>query len=142
VSSGGLLPFRRFAEQIGLTRTFADALDDPGDPALTAHTSYAAPANAKQILNLEVEIAHLQDNWRAYWSKGPAVLPAVLPELEGSDRQVNWAEKIRERLLPRAAIGPQAFADWLVAQTSAHWWIEVRDEKVEPRYPFQASGPA
>ncbi|HEY7313999.1 MAG TPA: transposase [Gemmataceae bacterium] len=34
----GLLPIRQFDQCIGLTRTFADALDDPRDPDLTEHT--------------------------------------------------------------------------------------------------------
>ncbi len=37
-SDGGLLPLRQFDEQIGLTRQFAQALDDRRDPALTEHT--------------------------------------------------------------------------------------------------------
>jgi hypothetical protein len=37
-SDGGLLPLRQFDEQIGLTRQFAQALDDPRLPGLTAHT--------------------------------------------------------------------------------------------------------
>src|SRR5215467_5186120 len=37
-SDGGLLPLRQFDEQIGLTRQFAQALDDPRLPPLTAHT--------------------------------------------------------------------------------------------------------
>jgi hypothetical protein len=37
-SDAGLLPVRQFAEQIGLTRAFADALGDPRDPTLTEHT--------------------------------------------------------------------------------------------------------
>src|SRR6516164_8407520 len=37
-SDGGLLPLRQFDEQIGLTRQFAQALDDPRRPGLTAHT--------------------------------------------------------------------------------------------------------
>src|SRR5262249_37068348 len=32
-----LLPIRQFDERIGLTRTFAEALDDPRDPDLTEH---------------------------------------------------------------------------------------------------------
>jgi len=36
-SDGGLLPLRQFDEQIGLTRQFAQALDDPRLPGLTAH---------------------------------------------------------------------------------------------------------
>jgi hypothetical protein len=34
----GLLPVRQFDDRIGLTRAFADALDDPRDPGLAAHT--------------------------------------------------------------------------------------------------------
>jgi hypothetical protein len=34
----GLLPLRQFDERLGLTRAFADALDDPRDPGLTEHT--------------------------------------------------------------------------------------------------------
>jgi hypothetical protein len=37
-SDAGLLPLRQLDEQLGLTRAFADALDDPRDPALTEHT--------------------------------------------------------------------------------------------------------
>jgi hypothetical protein len=34
----GRLPLRQFDERLGLTRAFADALDDPRDPGLTEHT--------------------------------------------------------------------------------------------------------
>ena len=34
----GLLPIRQFDQRIGLTRGFAEALDDPRDPDLTEHT--------------------------------------------------------------------------------------------------------
>jgi hypothetical protein len=37
-SDAGLLPIRQFDQRIGLTRTFADALDDPREPDLTEHT--------------------------------------------------------------------------------------------------------
>ena len=37
-SDAGLLPIRQFDERVGLTRAFADALDDPRDPDLTEHT--------------------------------------------------------------------------------------------------------
>jgi hypothetical protein len=37
-SDAGLLPSRQFDERVGLTRAFADALDDPRDPDLTEHT--------------------------------------------------------------------------------------------------------
>jgi hypothetical protein len=37
-SDGGLLPIRQFDQSIGLTRAFAEALDDPRDPELTEHT--------------------------------------------------------------------------------------------------------
>ncbi len=32
-SDAGLLPIRQFDERVGLTRAFADALDDPATPA-------------------------------------------------------------------------------------------------------------
>src|SRR6516164_1128781 len=34
----GLLPIRQFDHRVGLTRAFADALDDPRDPDLAEHT--------------------------------------------------------------------------------------------------------
>ena len=34
----GLLPLRQFDQRVGLTRAFADALDDPRNPDLTEHT--------------------------------------------------------------------------------------------------------
>jgi hypothetical protein len=34
----GLLPIRQFDHRVGLTRAFADALEDPRDPDLTEHT--------------------------------------------------------------------------------------------------------
>jgi hypothetical protein len=37
-SDAGLLPIREFDERVGLTHTFAEALDDPRDPDLTEHT--------------------------------------------------------------------------------------------------------
>jgi hypothetical protein len=37
-SDAGLLPLRQFDEHLGLTRQFADALDDPRVPALIEHT--------------------------------------------------------------------------------------------------------
>jgi hypothetical protein len=37
-SDAGLLPIREFDERIGLTRSFAEALDDPRDGDLTEHT--------------------------------------------------------------------------------------------------------
>jgi hypothetical protein len=37
-SDAGLLPVRQFDERIGLTRAFAEALDDPRNPDLTEHT--------------------------------------------------------------------------------------------------------
>jgi hypothetical protein len=37
-SDAGLLPVRQFDQGIGLTRAFADALDDPRDPDLRDHT--------------------------------------------------------------------------------------------------------
>jgi hypothetical protein len=37
-SDGGLLPLRQFDQRLGLTRAFAEALDDPRDPDLTEHS--------------------------------------------------------------------------------------------------------
>jgi hypothetical protein len=37
-SDAGLLPVRQFGQRMGLTRSFADTLDDPRDPGLTEHT--------------------------------------------------------------------------------------------------------
>ena len=37
-SDAGLLPLRQFDEHVGLTAAFAQALDDPRDPALTEHS--------------------------------------------------------------------------------------------------------
>jgi hypothetical protein len=36
-SDAGLLPFRQFDEQLGLTRAFASVLNDPRDPDLIEH---------------------------------------------------------------------------------------------------------
>ena len=37
-SDAGLLPLRQFDQRIGLTRQFAEALDDPRDPQRSEHT--------------------------------------------------------------------------------------------------------
>jgi hypothetical protein len=37
-SDAGLLPIRQFDQRLGLTRAFAEALDDPRDPDLAEHT--------------------------------------------------------------------------------------------------------
>src|SRR5262245_17097728 len=37
-SDAGLLPIRQFDQRIGLTQSFAAALDDPRDRAITQHT--------------------------------------------------------------------------------------------------------
>ena len=37
-SDAGLLPIRQLDEHLGLTRQFADALDDPRDPQRIEHT--------------------------------------------------------------------------------------------------------
>ena len=37
-SDAGLLPVRQLDQRVGLTRAFADALDDPRDPDLAEHT--------------------------------------------------------------------------------------------------------
>jgi hypothetical protein len=37
-SDAGLLPIHQFDQHIGLTRAFAEALDDPRDPGLTEYS--------------------------------------------------------------------------------------------------------
>ena len=73
-----------------------------------------------------------------------AAVPAVsggLPPLTGSPAQIRWAEDIRKRLLAsvdryiREASNPVSLRDmehtraWLLAQTSAAWWIDNRNYK-------------
>ena len=65
-----------------------------------------------------------------------------LPALEGTDKQVAWADDIRGKYMPKYAQERQEWADhgatdeqlakvdkvlaWLKGQTSAAWWIDNR----------------
>ena len=51
----GLLPVRQFDQRFGLTRAFADALDDPRDPDLTEHTFLEMVFRATQMMDSYVE---------------------------------------------------------------------------------------
>ena len=73
---------------------------------------------------------------------GQANKDAGLATLEGSDKQVAWAEEIRGKYMPRYAQERQEWAEhgataeqlakvdkvlaWLKGQTSAAWWIDNR----------------
>jgi hypothetical protein len=48
----GLLPIRQFDQRIGLTRTLAEALDDPPDPDLTEHTITSHERRAEEVEDL------------------------------------------------------------------------------------------
>jgi hypothetical protein len=60
-----------------------------------------------------------------------AVLAGIeLPALVGSERQVDWAGKIRrERLAATIRQDPEA-ARSLAGQTEAKWWIDHRSQKL------------
>lgn len=60
-----------------------------------------------------------------------AVLAGIdLPELVGSEKQVDWAGKIRrERLAAALRQDPEA-AQSLAGQTEAKWWIDHRSQPI------------
>lgn len=62
---------------------------------------------------------------------------AGLPELTGTEKQINWARKLRqeqltgvEEFMARFKTDEQtaAFIKWLKGQTEAKFWIENRDK--------------
>lgn len=64
---------------------------------------------------------------------------AGLPELEGSEKQIAWAAKIRNGFMPKAkealernSKSPFAkeWYDWFVSQTKASYWIDIRDDTI------------
>lgn len=64
---------------------------------------------------------------------------AGLPELEGSEKQIAWAAKIRNGFMPKAKEALERnskvpFAkdwyDWFVSQTKASYWIDIRDDTI------------
>lgn len=95
----------------------------------------------------KIKAAAIEEERRAALEAALAVkAEAGLPEMVGSEKQIAWAETIRaaqrEKLLealPRA-ITPQIEAyfreeiDAYLAETSAHRWIERRDNEVGARW--------
>lgn len=64
---------------------------------------------------------------------------AGLPELEGSEKQIAWAAKIRNGFMPKAkealernskAPFAKEWYDWFVGQTRASYWIDIRDDTI------------
>jgi hypothetical protein len=59
----------------------------------------------------------------------------MLPELHGSPKQVSWAKRIRtERLTSWLNADPRLFREeesGLQGESSASWWITVRDKGLE-----------
>lgn len=64
---------------------------------------------------------------------------AGLPELEGSEKQIAWAVKIRNGFMPKAKEAleksnghprAKAWYDWFIGQTKASFWIDNRDMSV------------
>lgn len=60
-----------------------------------------------------------------------------LPDLEGSEKQIAWAEKIRDGVfLDWKNLGPQKdsraekFIDWLKSRTEARFWIDNREKSI------------
>lgn len=63
------------------------------------------------------------------------------PPLTGSPAQIQWAEKIRERLISgldrqirsgqgaSRTTGFQSTKEWWLTHTEARWWIDNRDKK-------------
>ena len=64
---------------------------------------------------------------------------AGLPELEGSEKQIAWAAKIRNGFMPKAkealernskAPFAKEWYDWFFSQTKASYWIDIRDDTI------------
>lgn len=59
--------------------------------------------------------------------------------MEGSEKQIAWAAKIRNGFMPKAkealernSKSPFAkeWYDWFVSQTKASYWIDIRDDTI------------
>ena len=50
----------------------------------------------------------------------------LLPELEGSTKQVNWGENIRQKFISKLKLANKPIPDWVQTQSSAKWWIDHR----------------
>lgn len=64
---------------------------------------------------------------------------AGLPELEGSEKQIAWAAKIRNGFMPKAKEAlekshghprAKAWYDWFAGQTDASFWIDIRLDSI------------
>ena len=51
-----------------------------------------------------------------------------LPELEGSDKQIDWAFSIREKAIAKLKLQQKPIRDWFFTEKSAKIWIDKRDE--------------
>lgn len=51
-----------------------------------------------------------------------------LPTLEGTEKQIAWAENIRARYIANLALSGEKMPDHIVAETSANWWIDNRSK--------------
>lgn len=59
--------------------------------------------------------------------------------MEGSEKQIAWAAKIRNGFMPKAkealernskAPFAKEWYDWFVSQTNASYWIDIRDDTI------------
>ena len=58
----------------------------------------------------------------------------TLPELEGSEKQVSWATRIRQAQLLKAKEHMESFgkrAELLASVTDAKFWIDTREEDIQ-----------
>lgn len=53
---------------------------------------------------------------------------SLLPDLEGSEKQVQWAKTIRAKFLSDCDRCGVEYPQWMVKTKSAKWWIENRHE--------------
>jgi len=53
--------------------------------------------------------------------KAPVAPSVILPDLEGSEAQIRWAEQLREKAIKKHGEG---LGDSLQTQTSARYWID------------------
>lgn len=49
-----------------------------------------------------------------------------LPELEGSQKQIEWAESIRMQLVAKLKQSNKEMPNWVLTETSAKFWIDNR----------------
>jgi hypothetical protein len=51
-----------------------------------------------------------------------------LPELEGSDKQIDWAFSIREKAIAKLKLQQKPIPDWFFTEKSAKIWIDKHDK--------------